>query len=244
MMNISEFKGNVFVIKRVIDGNTKRKLTYDPSLCFGCELCSTVCPQNAIKLFPLAYMFIGRPRVRIDSKNCILCGICSEICPSGALKVEGARIRLKKLFFADFECEDCRICVDECPWDAIKEVKTEGKKTIKEWVEEQCIFCGRCAKFCPDDKIFVEKPISGEVIIGEDCKFCGVCKDICPSHAISFDGRRMIVDMDICILCGACKNACPTKVIEIRRNEVRIESAYYPWFSQHEKALKSIVREV
>ena len=259
MMNISEFKGNIFVIKRVVEEDVRRKLTYDSSLCFGCELCTSVCPQNAIRLYPLAYMFIGKPRVRIDEKSCILCGICSEICPSGAIKVEGAKIRLKKLFFADFECEDCSICVEACPWGAIvdktadaginKDVNktnevNEKNKATKEWREELCIFCGRCAKLCPDDKIFVEKPISGEVKIGEDCKFCGVCMDICPSHAISFDGRKMSVDMDVCILCGACRNACPTKAIEIRRDNIRIENAFYPWFFQHERALKRIIKEV
>ncbi len=255
MMNISEYRGNIFVIKRVVEGDVRRTLMYDTSLCFGCELCTSVCPQNAIRLYPLAYMFIGKPRVRIDEKSCILCGVCSEICPSGAIKVEGAKIRLKRLFFADFECEDCNICVEVCPWGAIvdktnadeekNEDKAEGEsRATKEWIEDLCIFCGRCAKLCPDDKIFVEKPISGEVVIGEDCKFCGVCMDICPSHAISFDGRKMSVDMDVCILCGACRNACPTKVIEIRREDVRIENAVYPWFTQHENALKRITKEV
>jgi len=265
MMNISEYKGNLFVIKRVVEGEVRRKLTYDTSLCFGCELCTSVCPQNAIRLYPLAYMFIGKPRVKIDEGKCILCGICSEVCPSGAIKVDGAKIRLKKLFFADFECEDCNVCVEACPWGAIVDKagnvnetgddgreskaeddteKSEESKATKEWIEDLCIFCGRCAKLCPDDKIFVEKPISGEVIIGEGCKFCGVCMDICPSHAISFDGRKMIVDVDVCILCGACRNACPTKVIEIRRDDVRVESAFYPWFFQHERALKSVTKEV
>ncbi len=233
MMNISEFAGRTFVIKRVIEGEVRRKLTYDSSLCFGCELCSSACPQNAIKLYPLAYMLTGRPRIRIDANSCILCGVCSEVCPSGAIKVDGAKIRLRRLFFADFECEDCNLCEEVCPWDAIV---SQGK--TKTWIEELCIFCGKCAKECPDGKIFVEKPFSGEIEIGEDCKFCGVCMDICPASAISFDGRRMVVDTDVCIFCGACRNACPVKVIEVRRKDVRIENATYPWFSQHERAIK------
>ncbi len=260
MMNISEFNGRLFVIKRVIEGEVRRMLTYDSSLCFGCELCSTACPQNAIKLYPLAYMLTGRPRIRIDAKSCLLCGVCSEVCPSGAIKVDGARIRLRRLFFADFECEACRMCEEACPWDAIVSVGKEGEeeternegeednegekrgKASKRWIEELCIFCGKCAKVCPEGRIFVEKPISGEISIGEDCKLCGVCMDICPAHAISFDGKKMVVDTDVCIFCGACRNACPIKVIEVRRKEIRIENADYPWFSQHERALKCVLK--
>ncbi len=237
-MNISEFNGRLFVIKRVIDGEVRRTLTHDSSLCFGCELCSTACPQNAIRLYPLAYMFTGRPRIRIDEKSCLLCGICSEVCPSGAIKVDGAKVRLRKLFFADFDCEDCKLCEETCPWVAI--VSVDGRK--KEWIEELCIFCGKCAKVCPEDRIFVDKPISGEVTIGEGCKLCGVCMDVCPSNAISFDGKKMVVDTDVCIFCGACRNACPVKVIDVKRSEIRIETSHYPWFSQHESAIKQLQR--
>ncbi len=237
MMNISENRGRIFIIKREIDGKEGRKLTYDSSLCFGCEMCSTVCPQNAITLYPLAYMFTRGTRIRIDPSKCILCGTCSEVCPSNALKVDGVKVKLRKFFLANFECEDCKVCEEVCPWDAI--ISVDGKK---EWIEELCIFCGRCAKLCPDNKIFVEKPISGEVLIGEGCKFCGVCMDICPSKAISFDGKKVVVDEEICIFCGACKNACPIKVIEVKRSEVRIESSEYPWSKRHEEAINLLRR--
>ncbi len=236
-MNIVESKGKQFVIKRVVDGRDGRMLRYNSSMCFGCEMCSTVCPQNAITLYPIAYMFVRGSKIRIDSNKCILCGICSEVCPSNALKVDGVKINLRKFFLANFECEDCKICEEVCPWDAILSV--DGKK---EWVKELCIFCGRCAKYCPDDKIFVEKPISGEVNIGDDCKLCGVCMDICPSNAISFDGKKMVVDTDICIFCGACRNACPIKVIEVKRYDIKIENSDYPWFFRHREAINTLKR--
>jgi len=48
------------------------------SLCTGCGICLSECPQNAISM--------GNGRACIDQQLCIACGDCIEVCPSKAIK--------------------------------------------------------------------------------------------------------------------------------------------------------------
>jgi NADH-quinone oxidoreductase subunit I len=61
--------------------------------CIGCELCSSVCPANAITVIgaensPDERLSPGEryaARYEIDELRCIFCGMCEEACPTDAI---------------------------------------------------------------------------------------------------------------------------------------------------------------
>ncbi len=55
-----------------------QKLFEKKSDCFGCEVCSAVCPQGAITMERDIEGFVYP---KIDSEMCIACGLCEEVCP-------------------------------------------------------------------------------------------------------------------------------------------------------------------
>jgi heterodisulfide reductase subunit A len=56
----------------------------DPSICIGCAVCVSVCPQGAVRLLDG-----DRPHAVVDPASCRGCGICAAECPSGAMTVGG-----------------------------------------------------------------------------------------------------------------------------------------------------------
>jgi NAD-dependent dihydropyrimidine dehydrogenase PreA subunit len=65
----------------VIVGNPFNTLTYDSSLCVGCEMCSIVCPHGVFEM-GLRLAELVRPEA------CMECGACQRNCPSGAIRVD------------------------------------------------------------------------------------------------------------------------------------------------------------
>lgn len=61
--------------------------------CIGCELCSSVCPANAITVIGAENSPSDRrspgeryaARYEIDELRCIFCGMCEEACPTDAI---------------------------------------------------------------------------------------------------------------------------------------------------------------
>ncbi len=63
-----------------IDINTER--------CKGCELCTTVCPQNVIQLANWFNAKGYRPALLVDpAGECTGCAVCAVICPDAVITV-------------------------------------------------------------------------------------------------------------------------------------------------------------
>ena len=123
----------------------KMKLTHDKDTCIGCDICSIICPKEAI--------ILDKTKADIDNERCVLCGLCVPLCPVDALsltvngedddslysnktipvlpelkKINGEKI--KELFSGTIDVEEskcpktCEECVSACP---IGIIEREGK---------------------------------------------------------------------------------------------------------------------
>lgn len=57
------------------------KITYNRDTCIGCQLCTKICPANAIQFLP------ETKRIRIWVNQCIFCSQCTDMCPKGSLQM-------------------------------------------------------------------------------------------------------------------------------------------------------------
>jgi formate hydrogenlyase subunit 6/NADH:ubiquinone oxidoreductase subunit I len=68
--------------KAYIPKGFRGKLTFDPSACVGCKLCTKDCPSHAIEILPAAE---GGFKAVVHLDKCIYCGQCADSCRKGAL---------------------------------------------------------------------------------------------------------------------------------------------------------------
>ena len=64
-------------------------VTFAVELCKGCELCTTVCPQEIVKMDRVETNARGyHPAGVIDMSRCTACGNCARFCPDSVIAVE------------------------------------------------------------------------------------------------------------------------------------------------------------
>jgi len=218
-------------------------LTLDKKRCIGCDICSTVCPREAIdikKPTKTEGEKLTPPTITIDQNKCQFCGICNTICPFGALTLEINDERTIPVLRTDsfpqiiHEIEvdtskcptDCRECEEICPFDLIKISVDEERNEINVDVEtDHCPCCRLCEARCPHEAIHIRKIILGSIAINsEKCPDgCSDCVDICPIPGVlylSADGRVHVNEFS-CIYCGVCKIICPVEgALEMQRTSV------------------------
>ena len=238
-----------------------KKLELDRERCFGCGICSVVCPKEAITLSDPSVeegRLVKRPEVDIDPKRCILCGTCVVFCPSNALKATTDGEEYVSVIEYDvmptptktikIESEKCDIacmlkCQEACPVEAIKVETRRDEGTIRITgvkVDEQlCFYCKQCETACPFNLIKVERPFKGSVALETDkCpERCIACVDICPSNALRLDDEEKLeLNQQFCILCSACEKVCPEDAIHVHRTSIdhsHVKSG--TWFTVLEK---------
>jgi len=204
-------------------------LTLDKKTCIKCDICSKVCPKEAIKVSVVD----KKLEIEIDKDKCVLCGVCVPFCPVGALDIqidkqskniltlhEGLPTFPEKISIDEKKCpEDCRKCEELCPVKAIKvrgPNKVEVNKTI-------CMRCPVCLDSCEDGAIIVNPIFFGSIKINTDkCpEGCDLCVQVCPTKAIEMgEDKKVSVKDRYCVFCGACTNICPEKAIDMGRTRV------------------------
>ena len=238
-----------------------KKLELDRERCFGCGICSVVCPKEAITLSDPSVeegRLVKRPEVDIDPESCILCGTCVVFCPSNALKATTDGEEYVPVIEYDvmptptktikIESEKCDItcmlkCQEACPVDAIniETRRVEGATEITgvNVDEGLCFYCKQCEDACPFNLIKVERDFKGSVEIETDkCpEGCMACVDICPSDALRLDDEgKLELNQQFCILCSACEKVCPEDAIHVHRKHIdHSHEKSGTWFSVLEK---------
>ncbi len=211
------------------------ELVADHTLCCGCSICLTVCPQEAITLSKPVLAdgrLRARPRVDIDPDKCSFCGECVALCPTHALaltvngvpevpvikgKAFPMLIRTMRVNQAICQATADAAYIDNCPTGAISgqvERDAEGRVTGVRNAQvdrNKCIACTHCMEQGPVGAFQVVKPYQGRAFLNVALcpPGCQACADVCPSHAITYDGERVHVDRRFCLFCSACENVCP-----------------------------------
>ena len=244
-------KGHLTLERKFLTKTTV--LDLDDGKCFGCGLCMTVCPKEAITLSEATIedgRLVEKPMVVIDVEKCVMCGICVTFCPSNALsettnnekdipvQVSNVIPELRKAIRVDYSrCNiECGLtCQDACPVEAVNVKKGDDDASILEVTvdEDVCFYCGKCAEACPYDLIEVAHPFEGRIQVdASKCpEGCKVCVDACPTTAMSIVDSGPTVDESICILCSACERMCPEDALKINRTSVaRSDEVSGAWF--------------
>lgn len=211
------------------------ELTVDHTVCCGCVLCATVCPQEAISL-SVAELAEGRvvkrPRIDINGEKCSFCGECVVLCPTHALsltvngqtevpvlKAKAFPMLIRTMRVDQAICEATTEVgyIENCPVGAISaEIVRDAQGAIVAVRNVQvdlakCIACTRCMEEGPKGAFTVTKPYQGRAMVDVSLcpPGCQACADVCPSHAITYDGARVHLDQRFCLFCGACEKVCP-----------------------------------
>ncbi len=249
------------------------ELVVDHEKCCGCQLCSAVCPQEAITLSPVELKdgrLTAKPRVDIDETKCSFCGECVVVCPvyAFAMTVNG-KPELPVVQAGAFpelvrsNVVDETICqystdvsyIESCPVGAIRaEVQRDAEGGVTDVRDvkvalELCISCTRCMEEGPRGAFTVIKPYQGRALLNTMlCPAgCQACADVCPTNTIVYDGERVALDRRFCLFCGACEEVCPVEgAVRILRSgfvHTPVESA--AWMSAVEKLVSffGVVRE-
>lgn len=63
------------------------KPVFDEERCKGCELCTTVCPVNIVKMSDKINSRGYHPANVTDEDKCIACKRCAQICPDVVIEI-------------------------------------------------------------------------------------------------------------------------------------------------------------
>ena len=234
---------NQLIIERRHHAKTY-KLTIDQASCVGCELCSLICPIEAIKVTKKPKIEgekAERPTIDVDEAKCHYCGMCVAICPYGAVHVavDGENISLvvekesfpkliREISVDTTKCPtDCKECEEVCPLNLIKIESNSIKSQVTvEILKERCPCCDLCDVKCPEGAIQVRRIFTGKLRIDQEkCPSeCKDCLDVCPiTGALFLDEKDKIrVNELFCTYCGVCKIVCPEEAaLELSRSTIR-----------------------
>jgi len=244
-MKIQKTESNNQLLVERIHHAKNYRLTIDRALCVGCELCSLICPREAIRVNKQPKkqgLKAQRPVIDVDETKCHYCGICATICPYGAVQVtiDGENIAsvvekesfpqlIREITVGVTKCPtDCTDCEEVCPLNLIK--VTSNLKTNKVTIdikEEQCPCCRVCEVKCPKGVLLVRKIFTGKLRINQEkCpQGCQDCLDVCPITGalyLSKKDNKVYVNELFCTYCGVCKIVCPEeKALELSRSTIR-----------------------
>lgn len=192
-------------------------LVLDKSLCTGCEICSIICPREAIETIKIEKKpgeRAKRPLIDVSEQKCSYCGMCEPICPFGAIqvRVDSERIvpvvekesfpqLIREIEVDASKCDmGCIDCEEACPLNLIKVAvfTQDGQEVNRQDLES----------YADRENLRVQIDIKKEF-----CPCCRLCEMKCPKGAIHvrkiFHGL-LNINLEKCpIACQDCLDVCP-----------------------------------
>ena len=182
------------------------RLHLDKRACLKCDICSLVCPREAVTIIA------GEEDldITIDPRVCVMCEVCAHFCPVGAVtlsyngvpKAVFAEQRGLAPFLPKILMEKDK-CVLPCP--PLPEEEPH-------WCRQQLKLVAGAAEGCP--------------------KQCRKCLEACPREAIILDATaQTIPEPDLCLRCSQCLTVCEYEAIRVNpqfRGVVAIDAVKCP----------------
>jgi len=207
---------NELIIERLLHAR-RYSLTLNRNLCKGCEICSVICPREAITIAKVPKTNGEKakpPTIDVSAQKCSYCGMCEPICPFGALQVrvnnehivpviekESFPNLVREIEVDASKCDaGCVDCEKACPLNLIK-VRVLTPEGLEIKAEE--------AQAHPN-----KQNLRVEVNIEKDpCPCCRLCETKCPKGAIHV--RKIMhgllsISLEKCPQgCQDCLDVCP-----------------------------------
>jgi len=221
------------------------ELSIDKSLCIRCDICSKVCPKEALSI----RVEDGKAEIALEEDKCVLCGACEPLCPTSAIKIlfngkwsnvlvdrGGFPTPLPKLSIESAKCpEGCSDAARACPRGALK---FEGGALS--FNEERCLRCPWCEDACKHGAVKANPLFLGRISIDDTkcSKGCDICARVCPTSAIKIEEGKAKVTERYCIFCNACSIVCKDNAINVERYHVFVKEGFSSlWSSALSKLL-------
>ena len=197
-------------------------LHLDKGACLKCDICSLVCPREAVAILP------GEEEldITIDPRRCVLCEVCAHFCPVGAVTLffNGVpkTILLDNQGLASFlpkVAMDKSRCVQPCPTVPDGELHwCRRQAQLVANVAAECPkHCHRCLEACPRQAIVLDEAEGQTLPQPDQCLRCRQCLEVCEYEAIQvypqFEGTLTIAPEKCPPDCCKCINLCPVKAI-------------------------------
>ena len=132
-------------------------------LCNGCQLCVSVCPNQALRPSSELSTFM-QPYISYERGYCRPeCVKCSSVCPTGAIRpitpAEKSATQIgiakwdKELCIVNRDGASCDLCSRKCPSGAIAMIPQSAGDMASPMIpmidDSRCIGCGACEQLCP-----------------------------------------------------------------------------------------------
>jgi Fe-S-cluster-containing hydrogenase component 2 len=198
------------------------ELRLDKQRCLKCDVCSLVCPREAVTIVAEA----ADLEIAIDPRLCLLCEVCAHFCPVGAVtlsyngqpKTILTDHRGLAPFFPKISMDKTK-CVQPCV------LVPQGEE---HWCRHELKLvanaatgcpkhCHKCLEACPRLAIVLDEAGTQTLPQPDLCLRCSQCLQVCDYGALEvtpqFEGRLVIDDAKCPEDCQKCLNLCPVKAI-------------------------------
>ena len=201
------------------------QLRLDKQVCIKCDICSLVCPRQAVTIIP------GETELEIDidPRRCVLCEVCAHFCPLGAVtltyngQVKGILTEHHGLapFLPKIRMDQSK-CPEPCPPPEGEVHWCRQQLRLIAALEECPKHCRKCLEACPRQAIVLDEAAGRTLPQPDFCLRCTQCLGVCRYDSIEVDpqfaGEVIIDDRKCPPDCVKCIDLCPVKVI-VREGE-------------------------